>query len=108
MTSVKELNNITAIVTDILTKHPETRNSDNILYYYVLKRIAQNNGCNIDGMSVMQFLLNMRKLQFPPFESVRRARQKTQRKHPELAGNSRTEAHRAINEGVYRDYARKV
>lgn len=43
---------------------------------------------------------------FPPFESVRRTRQKVQEKYPDLAASEEVEAGRELNETAYREFAR--
>ena len=57
---IKELKTIHNLVKNILEEHPQARNSDNILYYYVIKHIGAQKGINIDSMSLPNFLLNMK------------------------------------------------
>ena len=102
------LKTTTGIVKMILKDNPDTRNSDNLLYYHVLKHVGNRHGIDIEKMSVPTFLLKMKDYGLPPFESVRRARQKIQAAHPELAASDEVEAYRSLNEQEYRDYARKV
>lgn len=102
------LNSITRIVKTILQTYPDTRNSDNLLYYHVLKVVGDKNKVDIETMSIPTFLLKMKDYGLPPFESVRRARQKIQASYPELSAKSDVEAYRQLNEQEYRDYARKV
>lgn len=47
-------------------------------------------------------------LNLPPFESVRRARQKIQRAHPELRSTPEVEEQKILNEEIVRDYAKQV
>lgn len=94
------------LVMHILQIDEYSRNSDNILYYKVLKHIGNQNGIDIDKMSVPHFFLHLKQYGFPQFESVRRTRQKIQASHPELAGNDKTQACRMLNEEKYREYAR--
>lgn len=101
-----DLKTITGLVKHILETCPETRYSDNNLYYQVLKRTAKENGFSLAGMTVAHFLEHMYQYGFPPFESVRRARQKVQRKYPELAAGGKVAEARNELETVYRDYAR--
>lgn len=108
MNKSKELQTTTELVKSILEKHPESRNSDNVLYYYVCAFVGKEKGLDIEKMSMPMFLLNLKQWGFPQFESVRRTRQKLQASHPELAGNSTVEAQRVMNEEVFRHYARKV
>ena len=101
------LNSITRIVKTILQTYPDTRNSDNLLYYHVLKVAGDKNKVDIETMSIPTFLLKMKEYGLPPFESVRRARQKIQAAHPELSAKADVEAYRTLNEQAYREYARK-
>lgn len=96
------------IVYDLLIEDEKTRNSDNYLYYRVLEKVARDKGIQINSMLVPTLLLNMTDLGFPPFESVRRSRQKIQQHNPELAGNIEVEALRKVNEQEYKDFARQI
>lgn len=107
MNKSKELKNTTAIVKEILEHDERARNSDSFLYFKVIGRVGHENGIDITFVSVAAFLLNMSEWGFPAFETVRRTRQKIQQHNPELAGNGKIEAYRAMNEEVFRDYARK-
>lgn len=98
----KELKNTTALVKEILEEVPETRNSDPLLYYYVCNRL--NRGAL--GKAFGMVLLTMKENGLPGFETVRRSRQKLQAEYPELAGDSKVEAQRMLNEEVFREYAR--
>lgn len=102
------LKTTTGIVKMILKDNPDTRNSDNLLYYHVLKHVGNLHGIDIEKMSVPIFLLKMKDYGLPPFESVRRARQKIQASYPELSAKTDVESYRQLNEQEYRDYARKV
>jgi hypothetical protein len=53
------------------------------------------------------FLLNKKRLGFPPFETVRRSRQKLQRKFPELRANKEVAEQRADNETAYRQFVKE-
>lgn len=108
MSKSTELINATHLVREVLETHEKARNSDNYLYYQVCVLIGQKNGIDINQMSVPTFFLKLSESPFPAFETVRRTRQKLQASHPELAGTSKVEAQRVLNEGVFRDYARKV
>ena len=104
MSKSKELQTITAIVKDILVNDPQSRNSDEYLY---LKVCAKVSGMCMN-LPFWKVFLNRKEYGLPPFETVGRARRKLQETHPEFAGNSTVEAHRMLNEEVFRDYARKV
>ncbi len=92
------------VVMEILKEYPETRNSDDALYFRVCEHL--NKGCM--HLSFGTVILNRKCFDLPPFESVRRSRQKIQAAWPELAGNNEVEAHRTANETIVRNYARKA
>lgn len=101
-----ELKNITAQVKEILEKDKQTRSSDSLLYLRVLNRYCNSVGFDTSTLSVDFFLRDMEVYGFPPFESVRRARQKVQQKYPELSANKAVQAMRAGKQREYLDYAR--
>lgn len=105
MSKAKELRTTTGIVKSILQNFPDARNSDNYLYLKVLQTIGSKNNIDINSMSMPRFLLHMKDLGFPGFESVRRSRQKLQAEYPELAGNDNVEAQRVLNEETFKQYA---
>lgn len=67
---IKELKTIHDLVKDILEEHPQARDSDNILYYYVCKYIGTKHGFDIDKMSLPNFLLNMKNYRLPSIRSL--------------------------------------
>lgn len=103
-----DLKTTTALVKAILEQDKQCRNSDSLLYYRVLSIIGRRKGVDIEEMSLPYFLLNMSGTEFPPFESVRRTRQKIQEHHPELGACEAVADLRAMNEESYRDYAMGV
>ncbi len=104
---MKKLLRTSNLVKDILTEIPATRNSDSLLYLKVIERIAAQSDQPIDltQLTVPYFLCNIKKLNFPYFETVRRTRQKVQEQHPELKSSAEVEAVKAEKEKVYRAYA---
>lgn len=103
-----DLKTTTALVKAILEQDKQCRNSDSFLYLKVLEIIGKKKGIDIHQMSIPYFLINMSGTAFPPFESVRRARQKIQEHHPELGACKEVADARAMNEDGYREYARGV
>lgn len=99
---------IKGIVQMILEKSPKARNSDSFLYLKVLEYIAsqKKDGFFLDRIPVYEFLMHRDEWGFPPFESVRRARQKIQSTCPWLAASAEVEQIRAENEHEYREFAR--
>ena len=102
------LKNTTALVKSILETDVDSRNSDNRLYLKVLLAVSKSKGININHISVVLYLSSLAGTVFPPFESVRRARQKLQRRYPELAASKEVREFRAENEEVYEEYATSV
>lgn len=101
---MEQLKKTSDIVKQVLQEIPETRNSDDLLYVNV---------CNRINPSVCQYqfhvvLMNRKAFNLPPFESVRRSRQKIQQHFPELAASETIEGFRVVKEEEYRDYARSV
>lgn len=105
---MKRLQDITTMVIKALKSHPKARNSDDYLYYVIYREILAGIGINIDSMSVSTMLLYRDKYSLPPFESMRRARQKAQVKYPELAALPEVEDARGYLEAEYREYAREA
>lgn len=97
-----KLKNIKALVEHILKNVPATRSSDMRLYYEVCS--CANPGALEECFG--DVIMNLDSLNLPPFESVRRSRQKVQAEHPELAADDVVQVFRAENEQEYRDFAR--
>lgn len=103
---MKNLRNTKALVQSILEKDQRARNSDSYLYLQIIRRIAVMHGYDLDKICITDFLLHMAELGFPPFESVRRTRQKVQAECPWLAACRKVEKCREESETVYREFAR--
>lgn len=99
------LKDTTALVKSILEQDEQCRNSDGFLYLKALSILADHKGVCLDDMTVPHFLKNLHGTMFPPFESVRRARQRVQEKNPHLAACEKVQGFRAENEQAYRAYA---
>lgn len=99
------LKNTTALVKSILEQDKQCRNSDSFLYLKVLTAEAKQKGIDLEKTTVPYFLMNLHGVGLPPFESVRRARQKIQAAYPELAACEAVEGFRAENERDFRAYA---
>lgn len=100
-----DLKNTTALVKSILETDVDSRNSDSHLYLKVLQTVGKEKGVDINYVSVVWFLSSLAGTTFPPFESVRRARQKLQRRYPELGACKEVREYRAENEVAYEEYA---
>lgn len=101
-----DLKTTKALVKSILEQDKQCRNSDSFLYLKVLSVVAKQKGIDLEKMTVPYFLLNLHGAGLPPFESVRRARQKIQEHNPDLAACEAVEGFRAENEAEYRAFAR--
>lgn len=104
---MSELKNVSSLVRMILEEDEKARNSDNYLYFKVLQHYGNQTGIDINAMSVPTFLLQM-KGSFPPFETVRRTRQKVQQVFPSLSACEKVEEGRIIQEEKYRAYAQSL
>lgn len=93
-------------VLEILQKDERARNSDSYLYFRLIGELGQEKGIDMNFVTVTAFLLNMAEWGFPPFESVRRTRQKVQREFPELSANEQVKAFRDEREMAFREFAR--
>jgi hypothetical protein len=93
-------------VRDILENFKQARNCDGLLYLKVLEHYSYQKDIELRFLSVPVFLSRMDELGFPPFESVRRARQKLQATYPHLAADKAVEGFRMENETTYREFAR--
>lgn len=99
---MEKLRNTKELVKAILENNKEARSSDMLLYYEI---------CKIKNKHVLEapfggVILKLDRLHLPPFESVRRSRQKIQAECPWLAASEDVELFRAENEEVYREFAR--
>ena len=103
---MNDLKTVSKLVKAILEQDEQARNSDSFLYLKVLQYIADREEIFLAAMPVPYFLENMKAYGFPPFESVRRTRQKIQEHHPELAACKKVEEMRMENEKEFRAYAR--
>ena len=103
-----DLKNTTALVKSILEADVDSRNSDSRLYLNVLRAVGKEKGVELSCVSITYFLTGLVGDVFPPFESVRRARQKLQRRYPELAAKDTVRDYRAENEAAYEEYARSA
>ena len=102
---MNDLKTTTKLVKAILEEDKQARNSDSFLYFRVIGVLGLEKGIDMNFVPVTAFLLNMSEWGFPPFESVRRTRQKVQAACPELAACEKVSAMRSENEAVFREYA---
>lgn len=105
MKRLKELSNR---VKRVLQEHESARNSDNVLYLYVLRSYGEEKGLDIDNMSVPMLLLHCRDMGLPSLESMGRARRKVQELYPELKSKDDVQAMKEEREETYRAFAKEV
>ena len=87
---MKRIKGTSKIVEQVLIEVPATRNSDDLLYLKVCERINPM----VLAIGFEEVLRNRNKYGLPPFESVRRTRQKLSSQYPELCGTDAVEAQR--------------
>ena len=104
MDKATELKNTSDIVKVILQRYSDTRNSDDLLYISVCEYI---DGAHTN-LPFWKFMRDRKDFGYPPFESVRRSRQKLQATYPELSSSKVVEAQREENEKVYKAFASGV
>lgn len=102
----KSLKTTKAIVKSILETNKQARNSDSYLYLKVIDRFDEEYCTDVRNMSVVDFLTGMCDIPIPPFETVRRTRQKVQAEFPHLAACADVALLRELNEEAYREFAR--
>ena len=81
---MKNIKQTSKLVLQILQEMPDTRNSDDALYLEVCKRINPKAAL----LPFFYVMASRKTYGFPPFESVRRSRQKIQNEHPELVSEA--------------------
>lgn len=74
--SYKKGNNIREIVKAILENDPQAMNDDSLLYLRVLEQLDKLHHTKYCQLPVAVFLQAMPMLNVPPFETVRRTRQR--------------------------------
>lgn len=89
-----------ALVKQVLEENEKARNSDNELYVEVCYRV------NPYALTVpfAEVIGNLDKYGLPPFESVRRSRQKLQEQCPDLRPCDDVALFRAENEMAYKEF----
>lgn len=101
---MEDLKKIEPVVRMILREIPETRNSDNFLYEYV---IQQYNPSAL-YQPLFTYLESFSELKIPRFESVARIRRKIQENEPELRGVEEVKKWRKENEKKFYNYAKEI
>lgn len=100
---MNEIRKTASLVLDVLKEQPQTRNSDMLLYLKVCEIINPE----ALKMPLCAVLPSLKEYGLPPFETVRRARQKIQAVLPYLGSNEKVEAFRDARENDFREFARE-
>lgn len=95
---MKRLYDVQKEVEAILESNPETRDSDDILYFKFITGINPM-------LTTHDVFINRERYGLPPYESVRRTRQKLQEKRPDLRGTKRIQQLRKEREAEFLEYA---
>lgn len=98
-----EIRKTAALVLDVLKEHPQSRNSDMLLYLKVCETINPE----ALKMPLCAVLPSLKEYGLPPFETVRRARQKIQAVLPYLGSNEKVASFRGEREKDFREFARE-
>lgn len=101
---MNDLQTVESLVYRILMIDPQTRNSDNYLFFKVCMHFLQQQGINIYELSFSALFLHLKQYGIPQFETVGRCRRKIQEKNPDLRGNRQVTEQRSENEEIFRDY----
>lgn len=102
---MNNLTNASALVKDILTEEPAARDSDNLLFYLVCKKILADHGKNIDTIEFGKVFLSLHQYGLPQFETVGRVRRKLQQTFPELQSSSDVRNGRMNHCDNFKEYA---
>lgn len=102
---MRSLKSVEDRVITILRKNKDARNDDMKLYVMVCGSYLNNKDNDISEMPFGFVMASYKELNLPHFESVRRARQKIQSAHPELACSEEVKKARRRCEYMYAHYA---
>lgn len=105
MSALSELKNTTKLVKAILEADARARNSDDYLYWKVVKQIQKQTVPAAPSLMFDTFMLHRAELGFPGFETVRRTRQKIQAECADLRATAQVEGYRSENETDFKTYA---
>lgn len=100
-----DLQSTTELVKDILTENPDSRDSDNFLFYLVCKKLLGDQGMDIETMGFTKLFLSLHGYGLPQFGTVGRVRRKLQQQFPELKCSYNVGVSRSMNEALFEEYA---
>lgn len=95
-----ELDELTGLVTKLLTDEPELRNSNDWLYL----RVLQEKG--VENVPLYLFFEHRGELNAPPYESVVRIRRKVASENPELKESDVIGMMRTARQMTFEEYMR--
>jgi len=85
-------------VENLLETKPETRDSDDVLYFSLITSLQP-------GLTTYDVFVHRERYGLPPYESVRRSRQKLQANRPDLRGSKKVRELRREREEEYLEFA---
>lgn len=100
-----QIETTTALVKDILTVNPASRNSDNFLFYLVCKKLLDDQGIDVETIGFVKLFLSLPGYGIPQFETVGRVRRKLQQEFPELRCNETVGQARSASQDAFKDFA---
>ena len=92
---------VKALVKEVLEENEKARNSDNILYVQICYMLNPS----VAQLPFGEVMFYLDRYGLPPFESVRRTRQKLQAERPDLRPNDEVALFRAENETAYKEFS---
>ena len=101
------LTNTTALVKDILTEIPASRDSDNLLFYMLCERVLKDQGIEVNELSFKKLFLHLKDFGLPQFETVGRVRRKLQQTFPEFHSSKKVSMNRGINADTFLEFAKE-
>lgn len=96
-----KLQNLEKMVRQVLKTEPETRGSDDALYISIIKKM----GCDLGGISALDYFRTYRKRKLPTIESVGRCRRRIQEHNEALKPIEKVEVMRRENEKTFYNYS---
>ena len=101
------LTTVSALVKEVLETVPDSRDSDNLLFFLVCKRILADQSIDIETMEFGKLFLSLKGFGLPQVESVGRCRRKLQHEFPELQCSQQVAMHRAERMNSFTEYGKE-
>lgn len=101
-----ELTSTSSLVMFFLINDKYSRNSDNYLFYLVVKEILERKEIDVDEIGFKELFLSLKEYGLPQFETVGRIRRKLQQDHPELSGCENVEMQRLLSQEAFNEFVR--